>query len=228
MQTGTNRVGWFEFWRATQSRRGRAAETDLPLGAVEGKHRISCLASPHPFGSCQNCIARPGPSHVTSLGDGNLHKIFPAIRPTRPDPKLVRYCRRTRSRREATARVPLLMQREFPRLCRGGSRSLTFPGVGPGYPLMKLWVVGRPSIRAKYAVSHMIGFVDGKIPIHLARVYGEHRQNFVGWSFQARGYFVSTVGRDEKAIEPTSGTRRRRASVGADESLALTATLAAA
>jgi len=31
-----------------------------------------------------------------------------------------------------------LMHWESPRLCRGGSRSLTFPEVVPGYPLMKL------------------------------------------------------------------------------------------
>ena len=36
--------------------------------------------------------------------------------------------------------------------------------------------------------------------IHLARVYGERRRNFVGHSFWARDYFVSTVGRDETAI----------------------------
>ena len=36
--------------------------------------------------------------------------------------------------------------------------------------------------------------------IHLARVYGERRRNFVGQHFWARGYFVSTVGRDEAAI----------------------------
>jgi hypothetical protein len=30
--------------------------------------------------------------------------------------------------------------------------------------------------------------------------YGEHKQNFAGQHFWARGYFVSTVGRDETAI----------------------------
>ena len=46
----------------------------------------------------------------------------------------------------------------------------------------------------------MIGFIKGKSAIHLARVYGERKQNFVGQHFWARGYFVSTVGRDETAI----------------------------
>jgi len=56
------------------------------------------------------------------------------------------------------------------------------------------------SIRPKYAVSQVIGFIRGKSAIHLARVYGENRRNFVGRSFSARGYFVSTVGRDEEVI----------------------------
>jgi putative transposase len=44
------------------------------------------------------------------------------------------------------------------------------------------------------------GFIKGKSAIHLARVYGEQKQNYAGQSFWARGYFVSTVGRDEAAI----------------------------
>ena len=56
------------------------------------------------------------------------------------------------------------------------------------------------SIPPKYAVSQVIGFINGKSAIHLARVYGETRRNFVGQSFWARGYFVSTVGRDEEVI----------------------------
>jgi putative transposase len=53
------------------------------------------------------------------------------------------------------------------------------------------------SIPPKYAMSQVIGFIKGKSAIHLARVYGERKQNFAGQSFWARGYFVSTVGRDE-------------------------------
>jgi putative transposase len=56
------------------------------------------------------------------------------------------------------------------------------------------------SIPPKYAVSQVIGFIKGKSAIHLARVYGENRRNFVGQSFGARGYYVSTVGRDEEVI----------------------------
>ena len=56
------------------------------------------------------------------------------------------------------------------------------------------------SIPPKYAVSQVIGYMKGKSAIHLARVYGERKRNFVGQHFWARGYFVSTVGRDEETI----------------------------
>ena len=56
------------------------------------------------------------------------------------------------------------------------------------------------SIPPKHSVSSVVGYIKGKSAIHLARVYGENRRNFVGQSFWARGYFVSTVGRDEAAI----------------------------
>ncbi len=56
------------------------------------------------------------------------------------------------------------------------------------------------AIPPKYAVSQVIGFIKGKSAIHLARVYGEHRRNFTGQHFWARGYFVSTIGRDEAVI----------------------------
>lgn len=56
------------------------------------------------------------------------------------------------------------------------------------------------SIPPKYAVSNVIGYIKGKSAIHLARTYGERKRNFTGQSFWARGYFVSTVGRDEEMI----------------------------
>ncbi|MBK6974866.1 MAG: IS200/IS605 family transposase [Sterolibacteriaceae bacterium] len=56
------------------------------------------------------------------------------------------------------------------------------------------------AIPPKYAVSQVIGFIKGKSAIHLARVYEERKRNFVGQHFWARGYFVSTVGRDEVVI----------------------------
>jgi putative transposase len=56
------------------------------------------------------------------------------------------------------------------------------------------------SIPPKYAVSQVIGYIKGKSAIHVARTYGERKRNFVGYHFWARGYFVSTVGRDETAV----------------------------
>jgi len=56
------------------------------------------------------------------------------------------------------------------------------------------------AIPPKYAVSNVVGYIKGKSAIHLARVYGERKRNFVGQHFWARGYFVSTVGRDEATI----------------------------
>ena len=49
-------------------------------------------------------------------------------------------------------------------------------------------------------MAQVIGFIKGKSAIHLARVYGGRKQNFVGQNFWARGYFVSTVGRDEAVV----------------------------
>ena len=56
------------------------------------------------------------------------------------------------------------------------------------------------AIPPKYAVSQVIGYIKGKSAIHLARVYAESRRTFVGQHFWARGYFVSTLGRDETVI----------------------------
>ena len=49
-------------------------------------------------------------------------------------------------------------------------------------------------------MSQVVGFIKGKSAIHLARVYGERKRSFVGQHFWARGYFVSTVGRNEQTI----------------------------
>ena len=56
------------------------------------------------------------------------------------------------------------------------------------------------SIPPKYAVSQVVGFIKGKSAIHIARTYAGRKRNYVGQHFWARGYFASTVGRDEKVI----------------------------
>jgi hypothetical protein len=56
------------------------------------------------------------------------------------------------------------------------------------------------SIPPKYSVAQVMGFMKGKTAIHIARVWAGGRKSFVGQQFWARGYWVSTVGRDEVAV----------------------------
>ena len=56
------------------------------------------------------------------------------------------------------------------------------------------------SIPPKYSVSQVMGNIKGKSAIHIAREFAGRKRNFVGQHFWARGYFVSTVGRDETVI----------------------------
>jgi putative transposase len=53
------------------------------------------------------------------------------------------------------------------------------------------------SLPSKYSVSQVVGFIKG---ISIARTYTGRRKNFTGQSFWARGYYVSTVGRDEATV----------------------------
>ena len=56
------------------------------------------------------------------------------------------------------------------------------------------------SIPPKYSVAQVVGYIKGKSTIHVARTFFDRKRNFVGQHFWARGYVVSTVGRDEQAI----------------------------
>jgi len=56
------------------------------------------------------------------------------------------------------------------------------------------------AIPPKYAVSQVVGYIKGKSAIWVARHYGGRQRNFSGQHFWARGYYVSTVGRDETMI----------------------------
>jgi len=56
------------------------------------------------------------------------------------------------------------------------------------------------SIPPKYSVAQVMGFIKGKSAIHIARVYAGRRRNFVGQHFWARGYWVSTVGKNEEVV----------------------------
>jgi len=56
------------------------------------------------------------------------------------------------------------------------------------------------AIPPKHSVAQIVGYIKGKSAIHIAREFGERKRNFVGQHFWARGYFVSTIGRDETVI----------------------------
>ena len=55
------------------------------------------------------------------------------------------------------------------------------------------------SVPPKYAVAQVVGFIKGKSAIWVARTFGRKR-SFIGQTFWARGYCVSTVGLDEEMI----------------------------
>lgn len=56
-------------------------------------------------------------------------------------------------------------------------------------------------IPPKYSVSQVVGFLKGKSAIAIARNFMGRKKNFTGQQFWARGYYVSTVGRDEDTIK---------------------------
>ena len=56
------------------------------------------------------------------------------------------------------------------------------------------------SIPPKQAVASILGFVKGKSSLWVAQNIANKKQNFVGHKFWARGYYVSTVGADEKTV----------------------------
>lgn len=56
------------------------------------------------------------------------------------------------------------------------------------------------SIPPKHSVAQVVGYIKGKSAIWIARTYGGRQRNFTGEHFWARGYYVSTVGRDEQMI----------------------------
>jgi putative transposase len=65
-------------------------------------------------------------------------------------------------------------------------------------------------IPPKYSVAQVVGYIKGKSAIHIARDVEGRARNFVGQSFWARGYFVSTVGRDEATIRQYITNQEKR------------------
>jgi putative transposase len=56
------------------------------------------------------------------------------------------------------------------------------------------------SIPPKYSVVEVIRYLKGKSSIWIAQNVERKLRNFLGHKFWARGYFVSTVGRNEEMI----------------------------
>lgn len=56
------------------------------------------------------------------------------------------------------------------------------------------------SVPPKYPVSGVVGYIKGKSAIAIARKFMDRKKNFVGLNFWARGYYVSTVGKDEAQV----------------------------
>jgi len=56
------------------------------------------------------------------------------------------------------------------------------------------------SIPPKYAVSQVVGYINGKSVFHIARQHMGKLKIVTGQHFWARGYYVSTAGRDEEVI----------------------------
>ena len=57
------------------------------------------------------------------------------------------------------------------------------------------------SIPPKYAVAQVVGYIKGKSAIYIARNFGGLQRNFRGENFWARGYYVTTAGKDEELIK---------------------------
>ena len=56
------------------------------------------------------------------------------------------------------------------------------------------------SIPPKFPVSNVVGYLKGKSAIAIACKFRGKQRNFTGENFWARGYFVSTIGLDEKVV----------------------------
>ena len=68
------------------------------------------------------------------------------------------------------------------------------------------------SIPPKYGEAQVIGFIKGKSAIHLARVYGGGKQNFVGQNFWGADILFRPWGEMKLWSESISASRRKRTS----------------
>ncbi len=54
------------------------------------------------------------------------------------------------------------------------------------------------SIPSKFSVSHVVGYMEGKSAVSIARNFKGKQKNFTGEAFWVRGYVISTVGLGEE------------------------------
>lgn len=67
------------------------------------------------------------------------------------------------------------------------------------------------AIPPKYAVSQVVGYIKGKSAIHMARVYGERKRNYVGQHFLGARLLCINIGpgrRSDPRVHPQAGSRR--------------------
>ena len=57
------------------------------------------------------------------------------------------------------------------------------------------------SIRPKYSVSQIMGYLKGKSSLMIFEKYANMKYKYGNRHFWCRGYYVDTVGRNKKAIE---------------------------
>ena len=69
------------------------------------------------------------------------------------------------------------------------------------------------SIPPKYSVSTIVGYLKGKSTMIVFERYSILRRNFRGHHFWARGYYVSTVGLDERKVRQYIKSQQERDSI---------------
>ena len=57
------------------------------------------------------------------------------------------------------------------------------------------------SIPPKYSVSQIMGYLKGKSSLMIFEKYANLKYKYENRHFRCRGYYVSTVGRNKRAIE---------------------------
>jgi putative transposase len=72
-------------------------------------------------------------------------------------------------------------------------------------------------IPPQYSVAEVVGYIQGKSAIAVARQFGRCKRNFNGEAFWARGYAVSTVGFEEEQIRRYLQTQEQLDGQGKDE-----------